>query len=108
MEQGQEDAPAPPDPLVSATLASAAGAVGPGSRPAALAAATLKARSRRLGLLAVLILAAGLLAAAAWGARAATAAHPAPQSPPPPAADPVPSPDAVPPAQPHACHPSDS
>jgi RNA polymerase sigma factor (sigma-70 family) len=99
------DAPAPPAPLVLATLASAAGGAETASRPAALADATLKSRGRRLGLLAILLLGTGLLAAATWGARAAIAAYPGPHNLQPPATNPGPS-DTDPPAQPRACHQS--
>jgi RNA polymerase sigma factor (sigma-70 family) len=72
---------APSEPLVSATLATAAGSP-PAAQPAALAHAVLSAGLRkRLGLIAGLLLAAAALAAAlGWQARSATA-HSSPPAP---------------------------
>jgi len=72
----------PSEPLVSATLATATGQAGTAAPSAALAKAFLRDRvHRRLGFLAILILAALLLALLGWQTRAAIAGSP----PPPPA-----------------------
>jgi RNA polymerase sigma factor (sigma-70 family) len=70
---------APPEPLVSATLATATGAVGAAAPPAALARAVLRTGLRgRLGLVAVLVVTAALLVALGWHVRAASARPPSP------------------------------
>jgi RNA polymerase sigma factor (sigma-70 family) len=67
----------PPEPLVSATLAGAAGETA--AAPVELAVAVLRdGLRRRLGLLALMVLAVALLAALGWQARAAVAAPAAP------------------------------
>ncbi|HJZ60455.1 MAG TPA: sigma-70 family RNA polymerase sigma factor, partial [Gemmataceae bacterium] len=74
--------PAPPDPLVSATVATVTGGAAPASSPAALADAVLRKPGRGWIGLFLLLLAAGLLTALAWGARTAVAKSISPAAPP--------------------------
>lgn len=68
---------APSEPLVSATMANAAGQAGTAAPSTALAKAFLRDRiHRRLGLLAILLLAVLLLALLGWQTRAAIAGSP--------------------------------